>query len=168
MEFFEVTAKCGHVGRGQYYEGRFFVRADSGRMAAALVRQKPRVKRDHKDAIQSVVKIDYAEFKAGQATYCANPYFSCCSIQIRRKINEGEWGEAIGDMHIRLEWHLAKILKATSGEKSLDLIDRAKKEKIITIDAADALHELRKFRNKLTAPDAGTTCIRQDENQRVG
>lgn len=71
---------------------------------------------------------------------------------IRNKIIAGEWGKAIGDMHIRLEWLLTKILKATKGEKSLELIDRAKKEKIINVDAADTLHELRKFRNKLQYP----------------
>lgn len=27
MKYFEVVAKCGHVGRDYYYEGHFFVQA---------------------------------------------------------------------------------------------------------------------------------------------
>jgi hypothetical protein len=84
MEFFEVTAKCGHVGKGQYYEGLFYVRAESGRAAAALVRQNPRVKHDHKDAILGVLKIGCMEFKLGQAAYRNNPYFNCHSVQDQR------------------------------------------------------------------------------------
>ena len=70
---------------------------------------------------------------------------------IRSKISNGDWNRAICDMHIRLEWLLAKVLKAPK-EKALDLIDRAKKEKLIAVDTADLLHELRKFRNQLQHP----------------
>ena len=52
--FYKVTAKCGHVGRNNYIEKDFFVKADSGRDAALIVRCKPRVKHDRKDAILSV------------------------------------------------------------------------------------------------------------------
>ena len=84
MAFFEVTAKCGHVGKEQYYEGRFYVQTESGSAAAALVRKNPRVKHDHKDAILGVQKIGYAEFKLGQAAYRANPYFRCHCVQDQR------------------------------------------------------------------------------------
>jgi hypothetical protein len=84
MEFYKVVAKCGHVGKGKYYEGAFYVRAEDGRSAAALVRQKPRVKHDHKDAILNVAKIDYKAFKAGQAEYRENPYFKCHNTQEQR------------------------------------------------------------------------------------
>lgn len=70
---------------------------------------------------------------------------------IRGKISSGEWNRAICDMHIRLEWLISSILKAPK-EKALDLIDRAKKDKLIDVDTADLLHELRKFRNKLQHP----------------
>jgi hypothetical protein len=87
--FFAVTAKCGHVGRGYYYEGVFYVRAENGSAAAAIVRTRARVKHDHKDAILEVVKIDYRQFKAGQATYMTNPYFNCHSIQEQRQFVSG-------------------------------------------------------------------------------
>jgi len=70
---------------------------------------------------------------------------------IIEKINSGDWNRAVSDMHIRLEWQLAKILKAPT-EKAIDLINKAKKEKLITADTADILHELRKVRNKLLHP----------------
>lgn len=51
MKYFEVVAKCGHVGRDYYYEGHFFVQAQNAKIAACKVKSQPRVKRDHEDAI---------------------------------------------------------------------------------------------------------------------
>ena len=84
MRFFEVLAKCGHCGRGKYYSGRFYVKAENGKAAATIVRQKPRVKHDHKYAIQKVTEIKYTEYIFGQAQYFANPYFKCKNIQEQR------------------------------------------------------------------------------------
>ena len=55
--YFKVVAKCGHVKRDKYYEGTFYVYARDAKGAAAFVRQFPRVKHNHKDAIISVDKI---------------------------------------------------------------------------------------------------------------
>lgn len=84
MNFYEVTAKCGHVGKSQYFKGVFYVRAESGSEAAAIVRLKPRVKHDQKDAIISVIKIGYADFKNGQEKYRSNPYHHCKNVQEQR------------------------------------------------------------------------------------
>jgi len=81
MNHFKVTAKCGHVGKRQYYKGVFFIRAEDGKQAAAIVREKPRVKHDRKDAILAVEKISYAEYKEGRAAWRGNRYFSCHSRQ---------------------------------------------------------------------------------------
>jgi hypothetical protein len=81
MGYFQVKAKCGHVGREMYYEGAFYVKANNGRAAAAVVRMKPRVKHDHKDAILAVAEVEYGEFKAGQASNRNNPYFQCRNKQ---------------------------------------------------------------------------------------
>jgi hypothetical protein len=81
MAFFEVTAKCGHVGRGRYYQGLFYVQAENGKAAAAIVRMIPRVKHDRKDAIIAVVKISYAVYRKGSAAQRRNPYFECHSNQ---------------------------------------------------------------------------------------
>jgi hypothetical protein len=64
-----------------YYEGAFYVKAENGRAAAAVVRVKPRVKHDHKDAILAVAKIEYDVFKAGLAANRSNPYFQCHNKQ---------------------------------------------------------------------------------------
>ena len=96
MKFYEVTAKCGHVGRGQYYMGQFYVRAENGKEAATLVRQKPRVKHNHKDAILSVSSISYSEYLTGKAAYKTNPYFSCKSKQEQRIYTD----EISADIHI--------------------------------------------------------------------
>ncbi len=89
MEFYEVAAKCGHVGKDRYYKGMFYVMAESGSAAAAMVRMKPRVKHHHKDAILSVAKVGLTEFQEGQAAYNANPYFNCHSRQEQR-LHENE------------------------------------------------------------------------------
>ncbi len=81
MTFFKVIAKCGHVGRKYYYKGEFFVKAESGKMAAAIVRNAPRVKHHHKDAILDVIKIGYEDYVGGKITYSVNPYFNCHSRQ---------------------------------------------------------------------------------------
>jgi hypothetical protein len=81
MGFFEVTAKCGHVGKGQYYKAKFYVKAENGKEAAAFVRTLPRVKHDHKDAIIAVGKVDYTAFKEGNTAKRLNPYFNCCNKQ---------------------------------------------------------------------------------------
>jgi hypothetical protein len=88
MEFFKVAAKCGHVGKGRFYMGTFYVQAQDGKAAAAMVRMRPRVKHDHKDAILSVAKIGYAEFKQGQAACQENLFFCCHNTQQQRQYME--------------------------------------------------------------------------------
>ena len=61
-QYFMVIAKCGHVGRNNYIPVKFAVKAESKKAAAKMVRNFPRVKHDHKDAILDVKQIDYVEF----------------------------------------------------------------------------------------------------------
>jgi hypothetical protein len=77
MEFYKVIAKCGHVGKNRYYRGEFFVRAESGKAAAAIVRFLPRVKHHHKDAILDVASLTYEEYLFGKNEQLNNPYFNC-------------------------------------------------------------------------------------------
>ncbi|WP_443738690.1 hypothetical protein [Treponema sp.] len=81
MKYYKVTAKCGHVGKGFYYPGDLFIKADNGRTAAKVAREMPRVKHDHKDAILNVVEIDYDAYLLGKEVAKTNPYFTCESIQ---------------------------------------------------------------------------------------
>ena len=77
MKYFEVVAKCGHVGRNFYYEGKFYIIATNGKEAAKIVREIPRVKHDHKDAILSLSEINEKEYSKGKLRNDQNPYFKC-------------------------------------------------------------------------------------------
>lgn len=80
-KFFEVKAKCGHVGRGYYYEGTFYEVAESKKQAAEIVRIRGRVKHHHKDAILSVREITAEEYAVGKQTKANEAYFNCKNIQ---------------------------------------------------------------------------------------
>ena len=84
--FYEVIAKCGHVGRNKYVPIKFAVEAESGKDAAAMVRRFPRVKHHHKDAILSVAKIDYTRYLEINAINGNNPYLKCKSKYEQRLI----------------------------------------------------------------------------------
>lgn len=75
--YYEVVAKCGHVGKDKYYRGRFYVKADSEQEAVDKVRYAPRVKKDHRDAILSVTRIGERKFYNCLIEQYQNPYFAC-------------------------------------------------------------------------------------------
>ena len=81
MEMYEVCAKCGHVGRKYYIDKVFAVKAESAKEAAAIARQIPRVKHDHKDAIRYVKKIDEVRFFEIIRENEADPYLHCKNRQ---------------------------------------------------------------------------------------
>ncbi len=75
--YYKVVAKCGHVGRNNYYRGKFGVIAESGKDAASKVRFYPRVKHHHQDAILSVNRISREEYNFLKKEWKENPYFHC-------------------------------------------------------------------------------------------
>ena len=79
--YFEVLAKCGHVGKDKYYEGTFYIAAENAKEAAKITRQKGRVKHDHKDAIISVQEITYRQYKQGCSAHNNEAFFNCKNIQ---------------------------------------------------------------------------------------
>ena len=85
MKYYEVKAKCGHVGKNNYIIGTLFLWAESGKIAAAVARRFPRVKHDHKDAIISVREISRAAYEKGRKSINETPYWSCVSVQEQRK-----------------------------------------------------------------------------------
>lgn len=87
-KLFSVTAKCGHVGKRYYIPIEFAVQADSAEEAARRVRNYPRVKHDHKDAILSVREISWEEYCSLKRQNNINPYLHCKSIQEQRMILE--------------------------------------------------------------------------------
>lgn len=118
MEFYEVTAKCGHVGRGQFYMGLFYVSAENGRAAATLVRQMPRVKHDHKDAILSVASISDTEYQTGKAAHKANLYFSCKSKQEQLTYSE----EIFADIYIETSFRKNEIRDNADRQAKLEVM----------------------------------------------
>ena len=73
--FFEVQAKCGHVGMNKYVLKNFYIKTDSAKKAAYIIRNVPRVKHDHKDAIRNVREITYEEYVEGSKRMEADDYF---------------------------------------------------------------------------------------------
>ena len=80
-KYFMVIAKCGHVGRKNYIPLKFAVVAESGKEAAKKVRQFPRVKHNHKDAILNVRCITLEEFLEIKESNDNDPYLKCHSKQ---------------------------------------------------------------------------------------
>ena len=84
--YYEVVAKCGHVGVKNCIWISFAVYAHSGKEAAAIARAKSRVKHDHKDAIRSVKEITFEQFMVLRSINDADPYLHCKNIQQQREI----------------------------------------------------------------------------------
>lgn len=84
--YFEVVAKCGHVGRDSYFEGHFFQAASNASDAARIVKTMPRVKRDHSDVILWVNEVEYKEYADGLKAMANNPYFHCRSRREQNKV----------------------------------------------------------------------------------
>ena len=76
MKYYKVLAKCGHVRRNRYILKWFYLKADSGKEAARIIRFTPRVKHHHKDAIREVVIIDYDEYVNGIKIMTSDMYFN--------------------------------------------------------------------------------------------
>lgn len=76
VEYYKVLAKCGHVGRNRYILKWFYRKANSGEEAARIIRNTPRVKHHHKDAIREVVRIDYDEYINGVKIMASDMYFN--------------------------------------------------------------------------------------------
>ena len=96
--YYEVIAKCGHVGRKNYIPVKFAVVAESGKEAAKKVRQFPRVKHDHKDAILDVKCITLEEYLEIKEINCNDPYLKCHSRQEQNLIvNLAE--RMVADLH---------------------------------------------------------------------
>lgn len=85
MKYYEVSVKCGHVGKNWYVIKTLAVRAESGKMAAYLARKCPRVKHDHKDAILSVQEVTQEKFFETMKANKEDPFFLCKNIQEQRK-----------------------------------------------------------------------------------
>ena len=87
LEMFEVACKCGHVGKGYYVEVHFPIMAMSGKEAAHIAREMPRVKHDQKDAILGVSKIGKERYNKLVWINDHDPYLRCKNIQEQNLID---------------------------------------------------------------------------------
>lgn len=86
QKYFEVEAKCGHVGRTNCVWIRFAVVAESRRDAAKRARMFGRVKHDHPNAIGDVKEVDFESFMVLSAENDADPYLHCKSKREQNQI----------------------------------------------------------------------------------
>lgn len=93
-KYYSVTAKCGHVGKRFFIPIEFAIRAESAKEAARITRDMPRVKHNHKDAIQSVREISREEYIALRQRNDSDPYLNCKNIQEQR-LNEAIYDRLI-------------------------------------------------------------------------
>ena len=88
--FFEVKAKCGHVGKHNYVIKNFYTRANCAKEAAKKIRFAPRVKHDRKDAILEVKEIDYQDYKNGVLKNKNDEYFNIHNSSDQKRIFTGD------------------------------------------------------------------------------
>ena len=98
-KYYRVLTKCGHVGRNGYVPIQFAIVAETGKEAAKIARDMPRVKHHHKDAILKVEEISKSIYKEIREINANDPYLHCHSIQEQRQfdltdrlIPETKWG----------------------------------------------------------------------------
>ena len=88
--FFEVQAKCGHVGRNNYIVKNFYIRTDSAKRAAKIIRLAPRVKHHQKDAIVKVREIEREEYIQGVIRMQEDPYFNVNNSSDQKRLLIGD------------------------------------------------------------------------------
>lgn len=85
MKYFEIVAKCGHVGKGFYYEGHLFIKGHDEIEVAKRVKNYARVKKNHKDYILDSNEIGYEEYIIGLESMRNDPYFTCKNIRDQKE-----------------------------------------------------------------------------------
>lgn len=86
MRFYEVEAKCGHVGLTNCVWIKFAVKAKTSKEAADTVKRYGRVKRNHKDCIRGVSEISYDEYRILARENKYDPYLNARNIREQRAI----------------------------------------------------------------------------------
>ena len=86
MNYYLVTTKCGHVGKGYCIEITFPVMAETGKDAARIARQIPRVKHHHWDAIKDCQKVSKEIYDEQVMINNNDPYLQVKSKHEQNKI----------------------------------------------------------------------------------
>lgn len=77
--YYEVCAKCGHVGNGKYCLKKFYTIAPSMHKARENVLNAPRIKKQLSNPIEYVCQITKEEYEKGRFEMDTDPYFNCKS-----------------------------------------------------------------------------------------
>ncbi len=85
-KYYNVLAKCGHVGKTRCVWVNFAVAAEDAKEAARKCRYYKRVKHDHTNAIGEVNEITFEQFMMLRAENDSDPYLKCKNIQQQNKI----------------------------------------------------------------------------------
>lgn len=82
-KYFQVTAKCGHLGKLRYIPINFAIYAENAHEASQFAKKLPRVKKQCKDAILACEEITYEEY---MALLDANRKSSYLTAKCRRQV----------------------------------------------------------------------------------
>ncbi len=124
--YYEVIAKCGHVGKMKYVPIKFSVIAETAEEAASLVRYFPRVKHNLKSAILSVTKIDRKRFLEIKEINDNDPYLQCSckrdqiiiGSSLEERIENYEWNYKEKIPH--KEYRFEKIVYKNKKNKEIE------------------------------------------------
>jgi hypothetical protein len=118
-----VKTKCGHVGRDHYIPINFPILAASAKEAAMIAKNKPRVKRDHLDAILEVKLVSDLDYQNQIEMNRSDPY-----LCIRSKHQQKEYDDTISERKIKEP----KYQKLVNKRKPKKYRKEAMSEKYIT------------------------------------
>ena len=120
MRYYEVTAKCGHVGKGYYIPIMFSVRAQTAAEAASVTRTFPRVKHDHKDAILSVREVDFYDYDELWQVNNYDPYLRCRSKREQMREYDAIYNRIVEETRCESNWERELPEKAVfAGKKRI-------------------------------------------------
>ncbi|MDX9691472.1 MAG: leucine-rich repeat domain-containing protein [Acholeplasmataceae bacterium] len=101
--YYIVKAKCGHVGRQHYIPICFPVRATCKKEAASIILQKSRVKRNHKDAILDVRKVNQHDYLEQVEINAGDMYLNVKSRHDQDRIMTDIEGRLVVDPHYMIK-----------------------------------------------------------------
>lgn len=99
MNYYLVTTKCGHVGKRHYIEITFPIKAETGRDAARIAREIPRVKHNHWDAIINCRKVNEGAYYKQKKINNKDPYLQIKSKREQNKIQDLIESRLVVDNH---------------------------------------------------------------------
>ena len=123
-EFYIVKAKCGHVGRQHYIPISFPVQASSKKEAVSIILQKGRVKRNHKDAILDVKKVNQQKYLEQIEINRKDPY-----LHIKSRHEQDDVMTDIKDRLVKDPHYKTKKNKRVLPEHRRDVTDDFKRKK---------------------------------------